>query len=75
MKKRIGIFFLIVGIFFLIIFAASVESGETSILLFLLGVVQTWLGGFLWWRNRDEKPESQYFRLIRKLRSKEDDGE
>jgi len=74
MLARIGIFFFIVGAFLLLLFGASIGTGQVVIQWFLLGILFFVFGGYLWNRNW-EKPSSQRFRTIRKLMSRGDKRE
>jgi len=69
MQSRIGIYFFIVGTFLLMLYGASVDTGQGVIQWFLFGVLFLISGGFLWYRNR-EKSTSKRFRTIRKLMSR-----
>lgn len=74
MGKRIGIFLTLVGVFSSILFVASVQAEKAVIQWLFFGAFSTALGIFLWVRGR-EKPSSGRFRGVRKLMSKEGEGE
>ena len=75
-RARIGVFFLIVGIFSLIIFSAHLRTEAAGgIQYFLIGVTASGLGGFVWNRYRQKSPPSRLFRLFRKRKSKDDQEE
>ncbi len=66
MGTRIGTFFLIIGGFLLLLYAASLDSGPGVLQWLLVGASSSALGGFLLYRNR-ERPTSKRFRMVRRL--------
>lgn len=69
MGTRIGTFFLIVGLFLLLLYGASLGTESVVTQWFLLGALCTALGGFLLFRNRERSP-SKRFRTWRRLMSR-----
>jgi len=76
MVTRIGIYFFLLGIFFLFLFFAGAESGTLRIRWFLIGFVLTVGGITMWWKNR-ETNEVERFRWLRRkfLNEDLDEGE
>jgi len=70
MDGRIGQFFILVGLAVLFAFVASYQAGEPDALLALIGLGATGLGIFIRIKKRRPPGEPQYFRRLRKLRSK-----
>jgi hypothetical protein len=76
LRARIGMFFLIIGIFSLIIFSAYLRAeAKGGIQYFLIGVTACGLGGFIWNRYREKAPPSLLFRLFRRRKSKDEQNE
>ena len=71
MVARIGIYFLLLGVFFLLLFCAGDEAGASRFRWFFLGLILTALGATLWWRNRP-KSDAKQFRWFRRVILKED---
>jgi len=70
LQARTGLFFIIVGLFSLILYDASVKNGHSIVQLLLIGLASTALGYFLWHRGREKPNGANRFRTIRKLISK-----
>jgi membrane protein implicated in regulation of membrane protease activity len=69
--RRIGLFFLIMGLLILLVSIASGKPNSQSLTLFCIGVPLVMFGWTLWYRNRERTP-SQRFRTLRKFSTKED---
>ena len=67
LTNRIGCFFLLVGVFCVVLYLASDYAGEQNCSLLLVGVLGTVLGFALWRRNRTLTPNTR-FSVIKKLR-------
>jgi hypothetical protein len=70
MVRQIGIFFILVGMFLLIIFGVADDKGQT-VNFFCYGGPLTLLGVILWWRNRVVGSPADRFRAYRRWRSKD----
>ena len=70
MGWRIGQFFFLVGVLVMFVFAVSLANETPQGNLLLVGLAATGLGIFIMYKNRQSPGESQRFRRIRKLRSK-----
>ena len=68
--RKIGMFFLIMGLLFLLVTISSGNLNSQSLTLFCIGVPLVLFGGTLWYRNREVTP-SQRFRTLRKFSTKE----
>ncbi len=77
MVARIGIYFFLLGIFFLFLFFAGAESGILQIRWFLIGIVFTMGGITMWWKNRETNEKVKRFRWFRRniLNEDLDEGE
>ncbi|MFZ6021784.1 MAG: hypothetical protein ACOYXO_19470 [Chloroflexota bacterium] len=74
--NRVGVFFLLVGGFLLLlfVFSAQSETGGVSA-LFLWGVIFFFLGAILWWRSpKPPKQPVERFRLLRQAGKKKGKG-
>jgi sugar phosphate permease len=69
MKRKIGVFFLLVGIVQLFIFWGSVQASLPNSRWLFIGFLAI-IGGLVMIFRGRETPESQRFRTIRKLRGK-----
>jgi hypothetical protein len=70
MYRRIGEFFLFIGLILLVIFFASDQSQELAWGYLIIGGGLVILGGILMWRRRGPEIESNRFRTYRKLRDR-----
>jgi uncharacterized membrane protein len=70
MKKQIGIYFIILGIFSLMLFAASVKANQTKADWFLAGIGLVIFGIITGWRGSKRSADERYFRTWRRLRSR-----
>jgi len=69
MARQVGIFFVLVGFFLLVIFGVAEDKGET-VNFFCYGAPLMLLGIVLWWRNRVAATPAERFRSYRRWRSK-----
>jgi hypothetical protein len=69
MLRRIGVFFMLVGILILFLFFASGTKNPQSLTFLCAGSALSLMGGTLWYRGRDRTP-AERFRTIRKYSSK-----
>lgn len=70
MKKQIGTYFFILGVFFLMLYAASVKADQSIPKWFLAGITLTAIGGILWRRGSQRSADERFFRTWRKLRTR-----
>jgi len=70
MKARVGQFFIILGVFALILFGVSLQSEIAEIRLLLLGFALLLIGGWFFLRNRPARTAAERFRTLRKLGSR-----
>jgi len=77
MVARIGVYFFLLGIFFLYLFFASAEIGILRLRWFLIGIVFTVGGITVWWKNREPSEQVERFRWFRRniLNEEIDEGE
>jgi hypothetical protein len=69
-KRRIGLFFLFIGLISLVIFFTADHSVYPGVEYFFVGVLFCVLGFALIWRDRKPPQESKRFRLFRRKMSK-----
>ena len=69
MLRRMGIFFIIVGILILLFAVSSGELNNENLRLYCISTPLMVLGVFLWYRNRDRTPVER-FRTVRKIASR-----
>jgi drug/metabolite transporter (DMT)-like permease len=69
MLRRIGVFFMLVGILILFLFFASDRTSSQSLTFLCAGSALSLTGGMLWYRGRDRTP-AERFRTLRKYSSK-----
>ncbi len=67
--RRLGQFFFFLGVFLLVLFWGSVESGAAMSDFLLGGVGSVLVGIWLLWRNRPPPPEVERFKTLRKILS------
>ncbi len=69
---RVGVFFLLLGGFLLLLFVFSAQSEPGGVpALFLWGVMFFFLGAILWWRSpKPPKQPAERFRLLRQAGKK-----
>ncbi len=70
MGRNIGLFFLVVGLIVVFVFAASVQVGSPEISLCLIGGASLLLGATLVYRYRRISTESERFRIFGKMRNR-----
>jgi uncharacterized membrane protein HdeD (DUF308 family) len=70
LTNRIGCFFLLVGVFCVVLYLASDVAGDQNCSVLLIGVLGTVLGFAMWRRNRTAPTSSNRFSGIKKLRQK-----
>lgn len=64
--NRVGHFFLVIGLFILLLFFASDQSHNPQFGLFFVGLLLSAFGFFLAWRYRSQPEPSERFRALRK---------
>jgi len=69
MVRQVGIFFILVGLFLLIIFGVAESKGSETIPFLCYGAPLTVLGLYLWYKNRVPTPADR-FRAYRRWRSR-----
>ena len=70
LTRRLGQFFFIVGLVLLIIFAATLQSGDPQFSLFLPGLFGFALGFLLIWRGREPGEPSDRFHSWRESQAR-----
>lgn len=70
MGRQIGLFFLVVGLLVVFIFAASFQVNQPEYVACLIGLASLMLGAFLIYRYRRRPAETDRFRLIGKMRNR-----
>lgn len=65
-KSRIGLFFLLIGLFLMIIFFATDQSQNPKFWMFFFGILSLSLGIYMALRFRRQPEDSGRFRLLRK---------
>ncbi len=74
MYRRIGEFFLFIGLILLVIFFASDQNQERVWGYFIAGGALVILGGILMWGRRGPEIESSRFKTYRRLRNRSKKG-
>ncbi len=69
---RVGQFFLFVGIILLVVFFVSDQNTYFEPGFFFIGLVLSFLGVYIIWRNWKPASESKRFRMLRRMRKKEE---
>jgi hypothetical protein len=69
-KRRIGQFFLFIGLIALVIFFTVDHSVDSGIEYFFIGLLLTGIGSALIWRDRKPPQDSRRFRMFRRKMSK-----
>jgi len=72
MLKRIGLFFMLVGLLLILITFTSGRLKSQTLTLLCASIPLVIIGGGLWFRNQD-RTQSERFRILRRKTSK--DGE
>lgn len=70
MSGRIGRFIFFMGLFALILYVASLQSGSPNHLYLLAGLIMLVFGRYLRWRAREPAQPAARFRTVRKYRQK-----
>jgi len=70
MVRRVGTFFLLVGILIIFISFGSDERDSQAIQIFCVGLTCALVGLVIWYRTR-EPSQSSRFRLIKKIASRD----
>jgi uncharacterized membrane protein len=66
MKRRVGVFLIIIGLILLVVFFTIDQSERAQPGLFFSGLFSVLLGVALVWRNREPPMPSERFRSVRK---------
>jgi hypothetical protein len=66
MKRRVGVFLVIVGLILLVIFFTIDQSERALPVLFFSGLVSVFVGVVVVWRNQEPPKPSERFRSVRK---------
>jgi hypothetical protein len=74
LKRRLGLFLTILGVFVIVLFATSDAAGVTNFWLLAWGILSIFLGWPLMRNNPSPSQPSQRFRLLRRLFGKKDQG-
>lgn len=75
-KGRVGTFFIFIGLVLLAIFFIADTNQNPQVGFFFAGLIITFLGVYLIWKDWKPRKPSSRFRLIRRLNRKpEDRGE
>jgi hypothetical protein len=74
MLRRVGMFFLLVGLMIMFIFFPSGSANTESLTIFCSGIPFVILGISMWLRSRDSTP-AERFRLLRMLSRKKEEEE
>jgi hypothetical protein len=67
MKKRVGVFLVIVGLIMLVVFFTIDQSEKSLPVLFFSALASVFLGVVVYWRNREPPMPSERFRSVRKV--------
>jgi hypothetical protein len=71
-KRKVGQFFLYLGLILLVIFFASDQAQHPAYGYFFAGAGLVFLGGYLMWRDRPPvEPNTERFRTLRKIREQQ----
>ncbi len=74
-KGRVGTFFIFIGLVLLVIFFIADQNQSPQVGFFFSGLIMTFLGVYLIWKDWKPRRSSSRFRLIRKLNRKPEDKE
>jgi hypothetical protein len=69
-KRRVGLFFLFIGLISLVIFFTADHSLDPGVEYLFVGLLLSISGIALFWRNRKPPEESKRFRMLRRRQSK-----
>jgi hypothetical protein len=69
-RRRVGLFFLFIGMISLVIFFTADHSTDPGVEYFFFGLLFVVMGGTLIWRDRKPPQESKRFRILRRKKSK-----
>ena len=75
MGRQIGIFFLVVGMIVVFVFATSVQAKTPDFALCLVGFGSTMLGALLIYKFRRKRDPANRFRMINKMRNRKNKTE
>lgn len=71
-KGRVGQFFLFVGIILLVIFFVSDQNTYFQPGFFFIGLILSFLGVYMIWRDWKPAEKSSRFRTLRRLRNRDE---
>jgi protein-S-isoprenylcysteine O-methyltransferase Ste14 len=72
-KGRVGTFFLVIGLIMLVVFFVTDQSQNPEIFLFLGGLLVSFIGVLLIWKDWKPREPANRFRLMRRMRKKKED--